>query len=133
MANVFIGLPQHGGNLSTSTMHSVHEALTSAHAVAYQAMGLSLLARNFNSLWINAFKRGYDYFVLHHSDLGVSSPYNGVSWLDVMIERMRQTGAAVMPVASPIKSQAGHYSLGLDLEAGNPYTLRRITQRELIF
>lgn len=133
MANVFIGLPQHGGTLSTSTMHSVHEAMTSAHAVAYQAMGLSLLARNFNSLWISAFKRGYDFFVLHHSDIGVSSPYHDVSWLDVMIERMRQTGAAVMSVASPIKSPAGHYSLGLDLEAGNPYTLRRITQRELNF
>lgn len=132
MAHVYIGIPQHGGQLSTSTMHSIQEAvMNSRHGVSYQAMGLSLLARNFNSLWIQAYKRGADYFCLHHSDLGVSSPYPGVCWLDLMIERMNQLGAAVLSVASPIKSPAGHYSLGLDLERGNRYSLRRITQREL--
>lgn len=94
-------------------------------------MGLSLLARNFNSLWIHAYQSGADYFILHHSDIGVESPYHGVCWLDVLIERMQQLNAAVLSIASPIKSKHGHFSMGLDLEAGNHYTLRRVTVREL--
>ena len=130
---VHIGIPMHGGSISTATMQSIHEALLqSKHQITYQCIGLSLLARNFNSLWITAFERGADYFVLHHSDLGLQSPYPGVSWVDILVNRIRQLNAAALSVASPIKSPHGHFSMGLDLEAGNPYTLRRTTARELL-
>jgi hypothetical protein len=95
-------------------------------------MGLSLLARNFNQLWINGFKQGADVFILHHSDILVESPYAGVSWVDLLVDRMYQLNAAILSVASPIKSKHGHFSMGIDLEAGNPYSLRRTTQRELL-
>jgi len=133
MPSVLIGIPQHGNSLSTATMRSVHSAVIGSRAnVGYQAMGLSLLARNFSSLWVSAYKRGADYFILHHSDLGVESPYPGISWVDLLIDRMRLLNAAVISVASPIKSQFGHFSSGLLLKANNPYTLRRTTARELL-
>jgi hypothetical protein len=132
MSHVFIGIPQHGGQINSGVMRSLHDCLFgSQHLISYQCMGLSLLARNFNSLWIQAYKRGADYFILHHADLAVSSPYPGVAWCDLLIDRMRSLNAAVMSVASPIKSKFGHFSMGLDMKAGNPYTLRRTTAREL--
>jgi hypothetical protein len=131
MASVFIGLPMHDGGISAFTMSSVQDAIArSQHKIAYQTMGLSLLARNFTTLWLNAYRAGYDFFLLHHTDLGVAGPPNQ-SWIDVLVDRLYQLNAAVVSVVSPIKSAAGHTSFGLDLEAGNHYTLRRVTVREL--
>jgi len=112
-------------------MNSVQEAITkSRHQISYQTMGLSLLARNFTTLWLSAYRAGADFFILHHSDLGVCAPM-GYPWVDLLVDRMYQLNAAALSVVSPIKSMAGHTSFGLDLQAGNHYTLRRTTVREL--
>lgn len=133
MARVHIAIPSHSDAVSVATMRSVHDAVFESqdHDVTFQCMGLSLLARNFNSLWSQAYRSGYDYFILHHSDLGVAAPRYGQSWVDLLIYRLRELNAAVLSVAAPIKSVRGHFSMGLDLKEGNPYTLRRVTAREL--
>lgn len=129
--NIHIGIPQHGENVSAATMRSILDAVHSkAHRVTYQALGLSLLARNFNALWINAYRSGADVFILHHADLGAGTK-DSSNWVDNIVDLMYRTGGAMMSVASPIKSPAGHFSMGLDLKAGNSHTLRRTTAREL--
>jgi hypothetical protein len=134
VAKIFLGIPQHGGTMSAATFSS---ALTAAsfrgHQVQFQVLGLSLLARNFNQLWINAWRNKFDFFVLHHSDIGVASDDVNMlgSWLDRIVERTESEKAAVTSIVSPIKSDAGHTSTGLDLVKDNPYTLRRITIKEL--
>lgn len=132
MSKIQIGIPTHGGSVSVETWSSIKEAeRSSAHNISHQCIGLSLLALNFNSLWVTGYKTGADFFVLHHSDLGVHSPHAGRPWIDVLVDKMYQLSAAAISVASPIKSTAGHLSAGLQMVAGNPHTLRRLTVREL--
>lgn len=105
------------------------------HDVQFQVLGLSLLARNFNQLFKNAWRHGFDVFVLHHSDIGVyplDITMGTGSWLDILVERLYETKAAAVSIASPIKSMAGHTSFGMQLERGdNPWSLRRITVKQL--
>jgi hypothetical protein len=133
---VLVGLPQHAGVMSAQTFQSGLTAQSlQGHDVQFQVLGLSLLARNFNQLFKNAWKHGFDVFVLHHSDiLAYPLTEEGAvsSWLDILIERMYHMKAACISVASPIKSEAGHTSFGMQLEKGdNPWSLRRITIKQL--
>jgi hypothetical protein len=134
VAKVLIGVPMAGGNISAHTAHSIITPIASRnHDITFNLVGLSLLARNFNTLFLSAHHSGCDYFVLHHADLGFNvdpNNYSG-SWIDVLIERVKQLKAAAMSVVSPIKSPAGHTSTGLILDRNNVYKLRRITVREL--
>lgn len=132
MAHIFVGVPMHGGSISAMTHRSLELARQSKqHLISHKVVGLSLLAKNFNTLWIDAYRSNADFFLLHHSDLGVSTFDDHLCWLDILVERLIQLNAAVLSVVSPIKSMAGHLSMGLDLEAGNTHTLRRLTVREL--
>lgn len=132
MAKVLIGVPMHKGELCAATTHSVVQGSSGSHDVQFQLLGLSLLAKNFNMLFISAFKRGYDYFILHHSDLGVAGVKGGFqgSWVDLLVHRMEQLEAAALSAVIPIKSPAGHTSTALETVNGDPYSLRRLTIRE---
>jgi len=130
MARVLIGIPMHGGSLSAQTFHSVTTAQSNdGHEISFQVLGLSLLARNFNTMYLTAKNKGLDYFFLHHSDIGFEAK-DGVAWIDLMIRRLTQLKAAALSVVSPIKSMAGHTSTGLILDKDNPYKLRRLTIKE---
>ena len=131
---IHIGVPMHSGTLSAGTMQSVVSALTSTgYQVGYSCMGLSLLARNFNHLLLEAWNRQADYFVLLHSDIAVAGRQglSSHSWVDYLAQLSERTKVAAVSVASPIKNMRGRLSMGLDLEKGNHYTLRRMTVREL--
>ena len=129
---VLIGVPVHKGDVSGETMTSVVMAHSLVgNIVQVQVIGISLLARCFNSLWIAAYNAGFDYFVMLHSDIGVRAD-GGSSWLDVLVERIQQFEAATLSVVSPIKSDEGMTSTGLYLaKPPNYHTLRRMTIREL--
>lgn len=134
MAKVMIGVPMHKGEVCAQTMNSVFIAASKKHKMNFQLLGLSLLAKNFNLLFINAIRMGYDYFILHHSDLGIFgkiSRANNESWLDTMIERSDQQKVSALSVVSPIKSPTGLTSSGLEMIAGDPWSLRRLTIKEL--
>lgn len=129
---VMIGVPMHKGDLCAATMHSVVQGASGQCDVQFQLLGLSLLAKNFNMLFISAFTKGYDYFILHHSDLGVAGllgDFQG-SWVDLLVHRIDQLEAAALSVVIPIKSPAAHTSTALETVSGDPYSLRRLTIRE---
>ena len=128
---VFLGVPVHKGETSASTCSSVIQASSCSYTVQFQILGLSLLAKNFNILFCNAWRKNFDYFALLHSDIGVQQPATGTSWVESMIRRMIDLKAAVVAAVPPIKSPAGHTSTALELEAGNPYNMRRMTVREM--
>jgi hypothetical protein len=76
----------------------------------------SLLAANFNSLWVaalNAAHKGINvkYFAMLHDDIG---PAPG--WLDVLIEELEAKELDVLGVAVPIKDHKGLTSLAIDGE-----------------
>ena len=131
---VHIGIPMHQGVVTAQTMASVSTATSVRHAMNYQSLGLSLLAKNFNLLFISAVKRGYDYFLLHHSDLGVAGLLDGGfrgSWLDLLIDRLEKHQLKALSVAVPIKNQAGVFSSGILTVPGDAWSLRRHTVKEL--
>jgi hypothetical protein len=101
----------------------------------FQLLGLSLLAKNFNLLFISAVQKGYDYFILHHSDLGVvgyvTKGKRTGSWTDLLVDRLEQYGLKALSSAVPIKSDNGITSSGILTSAGDPWSLRRTTVKEL--
>ena len=132
MAKILIGCPTHAGDLSAQTFHSItttHSCM--GHEVSFNVIGLSLLARNFSTLFLSAFNNGYDYFFLHHADIGFAAESNSLSWLDLMVQRIEELQAAALSVVSPIKNEAGHTSTGLIMDKNNVYNLRRVTIKEL--
>lgn len=134
MSKVFIGVPMHKGDVTATTMQSVSTA-TGKHMVNYQLLGLSLLAKNFNMLFISAIKKGYDFFVLHHSDLGVvgmaTDKTRAGSWTDFLVDRLEEQKLAALSAAVAIKSDNGITSSGILTVEGDPWSLRRTTVKEL--
>lgn len=128
---VFLAIPTHKGDICGPTLHAIQMAATSERIeVMSRLMGLSLLARNFNHLWSEAWNDGYDYFLMLHSDLGVSWDGPG-SWIEKLVDRLSNSRAAAISLVVPIKSVEGVTSLALQLQRGNSYTLRRVVVREL--
>lgn len=130
---VLIGVPMHKGEMSTQTNHSLMLGSSDLHQVDCYPLGLSLLAKNFNLQWIQAYQKGYDFYVCHHSDLGCVGTLSGYegTWLDLLVERITDLQAAALSAVIPIKSDAGLTSTALELQPGNPYSLRRLTMKEL--
>jgi hypothetical protein len=113
-------------------VNSLITAASPKHSIRFQIQGLSLLARNFNTLWASAWEKQADYLVMLHSDIGIRAPegFSG-SWLDAMVERIEESKAAVLSVVVPIKNQIGHTSTALQLEKGNSFKLRRVVIKDL--
>lgn len=134
MSKIFFGIPMHKGDVSATTMQSISLGSSRNHQTHYQLLGLSLLAKNFNMLFISAVAKGFDYFVLHHSDLGVvgtQTSSRAGSWSDILVERLNQYKLAAMSSAVVIKSDNGITSSGILTKEGDPWSLRRTTIREL--
>lgn len=132
-AKVMIGVPMHSNQVSAQTLHSVTTGSSNIHVVHFKLLGLSLLAKNFNLLFCSAIYGGYDYFILHHSDLGVTgriTSQNG-TWVDSLIELMTSNEMSAMSSVVPIKSQDGFTSSGLEMRNNDPFSLRRLTIKEL--
>lgn len=130
---VFLAIPQHGSGVQCGTMQSVLEAVAAKeYDIQVCNLGLSLLARNFNTLFTHAWNGGFSHFVMLHADIHVGRPdgYAG-SWLRWLVDSTDKLDCAMLSAVVPIKSDAGCTSTALDLETGNHYTLRRVTVREL--
>jgi len=124
----------HDGRMQSQTTQSVlagYRFSTKQIDVCLQAT--SLLARNFNGIFKHAWNNRFDFVVILHADIGVRPPANSVSWVDVLVDLVKHTGAAAISSVVPIKTEAGVTSTGLDLVPGNPYSMRRLTVRECNF
>ncbi len=131
---ILVGIPMHKSEVHSQVIHSAIMGGSDDHEVVIYPMGLSLLAKCFNLLWIKAYNEGYDYVLIHHSDLGVIGNLSGIedeTWLDILIRRQQELEAAAICPVINIKSDTGLTSTALEREAGNPYSMRRLTLREL--
>lgn len=135
MPKVMIGVPMHAGTLSAATMMSVCRGSAGSINANFHCLGLSLLAKNFNLLFCLAVYKGFDYFILHHSDLGVTgcinNTFQGKTWVEILISRLEQFNLKALSAVVPIKSPQGFMSSGLETVAGDAFSLRRITMKEL--
>lgn len=89
----------------------------------------SLLTHGFNLNWataLNWHKAGIvDYFLMHHDDIEIRTH----GWLDLMVNEMKRTGAAVLSVVQPIKDGSGSTSTAID--NGGYWAPRKLTLDEI--
>jgi hypothetical protein len=129
---ILIGIPTHSGEVrSITAMNLLRASATRRYHLDFKFLGLSLLAKNFNMLFAEAFNGGYDYFVLHHADLAARG-WNDECWLDVLVDQLRQHSLHALSAVSPIKSPTGVTSTAIERVPGNHFSLRRMTVRELL-
>lgn len=126
---IFIGIPTHKGEISAHTSISTLSGQSANHEVQAQILGISLLAKNFNMLWINAYTRRFDVFILLHSDIGITDINS--PWIDQLVDILLSTNSAVISVVSAIKNDDGVTSTALEMSKRSHHTLRRISIREL--
>jgi hypothetical protein len=128
---IFIGVPTHNSQIASLTALDLIDAATKTqHHIDFRLLGLSLLAKNFNILFCEAFNRGFDYLVIHHADIGACDP-SGRCWLDTLLTQMQDHKLAALSAVVPIKTSSGVTSTALQLDTNNPYKLRRMTVSEL--
>ena len=132
MVRCLVAVPVHRGDVHSSVLTSLLQGTSQAGLrIDYQVSGMSLLANNFNRIFCNAWKSGFDFMVLYHSDIGVQiSSYEG-SWLDVLVRRTIELKAAVLSGVVAIKTFDGLTSLAIQEDPGNIYNFRRVSVREL--
>jgi len=132
---VMIGVPMHKNELTAPTVLSVNQGFSENHQVNFHLLGLSLLAKNFNMLFCMAIKHGCDFFILHHSDLGVTGCHTNHSgtWVDLLVSRVLENNLSALSATVAIKSPNGFTSSGLEMIANDPFSLRRLTVRESSF
>lgn len=108
---VFLGIPVHDGTVSDGAVKSIMAA-SKKHTVNAQIGTLSLLPRNFNTLYcqaLNLRKEGVTHFALLHADI-LASPF----WIDTMIDLLEKHEAGVISAIVPIKNQNGFTSTAID-------------------
>jgi len=128
---VMVVVPASKQDISTVTAKTLINAQASKGAsVRYQISILSLLARNFNHLFCNAYKAKFDYIIYVHSDLGVESA-PGHLWVETMLQAMEAYKFAALSQVVPIKSDLGVTTTALQLKKDNKHGLRRLTVKEL--
>lgn len=99
--------------------------------VSYQSG--SLLACNFNALWVTALNlvrsgTPVDYFAMLHDDIGAED-----GWLDALIQQLEEHRLDVLGVAVPIKNHKGLTSLAVAHESGDPWRIKqRLTLHEVL-
>lgn len=92
----------------------------------------SLLAANFNTLWVEALNarlagKRVDYFAMQHADI---EPQDW--WLDTLIEEMESRSLDILGVVAPIKDGKGLTSIALARPDGDDWRPRcRLTMSEV--
>jgi len=125
-ARIFLGVP-HCGSLNAATAEAAYDVASCRHSVTVRQRASSLLASNFNHLWVDALQGEYDFFVMLHAD---QQPQRW--WVDLLVEEMMSTGVDMLGAVAPIKDVRGLTSLGIadpnPVKCWSP--LRRLTIRE---
>lgn len=128
-AFVYLGVPYYQsvcGQVVDSWGNAVDPHGPDACATFYS--GGSFHARNFNQLWaaaLNSRRMGWTHFAMIHHDV---RPHG--YWLSTMLREMRQSGADLLHVVLPIKTEHGLTSTAVFDPAS--CTLRRLTMREVM-
>lgn len=93
----------------------------------------SLLAKGHNDLWgaaIHYARNGIiTHYLNHHADIEIRTH----GWLDVMIEEMNRTGAAILSVCQPIKANVRVLGTEVStaLPTDDPWRYRKLTWDEI--
>lgn len=129
--NVFLGMPGYGRVSAAASRGLWFASRESKVHTAYQCG--SLLACNFNALWVAALNmvhsgKQVDYFAMLHDDIGPED-----FWLDKLIEELEAKELDVLGVAVPIKDHKGLTSLAIDHESGDTWRIQqRLTLSEVL-
>jgi SAM-dependent methyltransferase len=113
-ARVFLGMPGYG-ELTAGAARSFWRATKLPdRQVHHQYNEGSLLAANFNTLWVSALNLGLkdwsvDYFAMQHADVEPAD-----WWLDTLIDEMESNDLDLLGVVVPIKDPKGLTSIALD-------------------
>lgn len=112
---VFLGMP-HNGPIEVGASAGMKPRCD--FPVQPVFVGGSILCHNFNQLWCRALDMRTQvpitHFAMLHSDVHPEE-----AWLAKLIDEMERTGADVLSVVSPIKSDSGHVSIAIDAPAGS--------------
>ena len=126
---VVIGVPSHDGTMCLGGANALIDAATCGIDVGFQFLTGSFLTKSFNELLCNALnnreKYGFTHFLLLHADIAVKTR----NWVGKMLELMDANQADVISAVSPIKSDLGVTSTGIEL--GDPFPIKRFTMKEL--
>jgi hypothetical protein len=91
----------------------------------------SLLCKGFNDAWASALQLNEagaaQYFLLHHDDIEVRTPH----WLDVLVDEAQRTGAAVLSVVQPIKTDEVDETSTAMGHPTDPWSQRKFSLREI--
>lgn len=129
---IFVGMPGYG-ELTAGAARGFWRAtrLPDSHVVRQYNEG-SLLAQNFNTLWVTALNRVHrgervDYFAMQHADI---EPCD--YWLDMLIDELEARDLDVLGVVAPIKDQKGMTSIALAHETGDSWRIKcRLTMSDV--
>lgn len=129
---VFLAMPGYG-ELTAGAARGFWRATSLPDAqIVYEYREGSLLAANFNSLWVSALNRQrqgqrIDYFAMQHADV---EPQDG--WLDLLIEELETHDLDILGAVVPIKDSRGTTSLALARDDGDNWRpLCRLTMTEV--
>ncbi len=128
----FLGMPGYGELTAGAARGFWRASRLPDDQVYHQYNEGSLLAANFNSLWVSALNlvhggRRVDYFAMQHADV---EPCDW--WLDSLIDEMEARQLDILGVVVPIKDAKGLTSIALDRPDGDPWRpLCRLTMTEV--
>ena len=122
--NVFFAVPTYDGSIAAGISTARMEVQTT-YPTMFQVRGGSLLAYQFNGLWVEALEAGADFFVMCHAD--IVPELGGIKKL---IEECVALDADCVSAVSPIKTQDGITSTAVANE-DELWRPRRFTMHEV--
>lgn len=122
--SIFLGIPTYNGQIHASIDDAILE-LRTVYPTMKRVVGGSLLAYQFNCLWLMALETKADFFLMCHADI---VPQAGA--LQKLIEECIELDADVVSAVAPIKTQDGITSTAV-ADKGSLWRPRRFTMREV--
>lgn len=128
----YLGMPGYGHLTAGAAASFFHATRRSQDAIRWENREGSLLANNFNQLWVNALNiahggRKVRYFAMQHADIQAER-----YWLDKLVDELEAKDLDVLGVVAPIKDSRGVTSIALAHPSGDPWRIHtRLTMREV--
>lgn len=127
--HIFLALPCYGDRINASHIKSLNIATKTA-TVEVRTYGLSILTRNFNSLYVMALNDDrFTHFAMLHDDTEPDE-----LWIDKLLGISSEFNADIVSAISPIKDVRGLTSTAIDEPVGNNdprWRVRRLSLHEL--
>ena len=128
----FLGMPGYGEVTAAAARAFSRASRQDDKRISHQYNEGSLLASNFNRLWVsalNAVRMGkcIEYFAMQHADI---APQDW--WLDRLVAELEANDLDMLGVVAPIKDSHGLTSIALDRPDGDTWRpLSRLTMAEV--